>query len=356
MNDLISKLENSIENLKSKNANIYFFVQDTKGNAKASVKYIYDLALTLHENGYRTTILHEKPDYFGVQDWLGTVYMEKLPHVSVEGQNLQISPEDTIIVPEIFGYVMGQLANLPCAKIVLCQSYDYIFETLQPGQVWGQFGFTKCITTSEEMKKYISSVMKGVSIDVIPPFISSDFKPSKYPVKPVIAIQAREQRDSINFIKSFYVKFPQYRWISFRDMRGISYSEFSNVLRDCMVSIWIDDISSFGTFPLESMASGVPVIARVPNLIPSWLNENNGIWVTDKIQLVDITADFVMNWLEDNVSETLHDTGINTASKFSDTESFKDKVLFSFDSYSNTRIDSFQQELNKQQELLEQNI
>ena len=355
MNDLISKLENSIENLKNKKSKIYFFVQDTKGNAKASVKYIYDLALTLHESGYETTILHEKPDYFGVQDWLGSVYMEKLPHVSVEGQNLQISPEDTIIVPEIFGYVMGQLANLPCAKIVLCQSYDYIFETLQPGQVWGQFGFVKCITTSEEMKKYISTVMKGTSIDVIPPLVSSDFEPSKLPVKPIIAIHSREQRDAINFIKSFYVKFPQYRWISFRDMRGLSHKEFSNILRDCMLSVWIDDTSSFGTYPLESMASGVPVLARVPNLIPSWLNENNGIWVTDKIQLQDFTADFVINWLEDNVSEGLIDAGINTASKFTNNGEFEKTVTSTFESYSKVRIETFEQELNKQQELSEQN-
>lgn len=355
MNDLLSKLENSIENLKNKKSKIYLFVQDTKGNAKASVKYIYDVALVLKNNGYDSIILHEKPDYFGVQDWMGSMYMDKLPHVSVEGQNLQISPEDTIIVPEIFGYVMGQLANLPCAKIVLCQSYDNIFETLQPGQVWSQFGFTKCITTSDEMKKYISTVMKGTSIDVIPPLVSSDFEPSKLPVKPIIAIHSREQRDSINFIKSFYVKFPQYRWISFRDMRGVSYNEFSNTLRDCMLSVWIDDISSFGTFPLESMASGVPVLARVPNLIPSWLKENNGIWVTDKIQLQDFTADFVINWLEDNVSEGIIDAGIETASKFKNSDEFEETVISTFEGYSKVRAETFGQELNKQQELSEQN-
>ena len=71
---------------------------------------------------------------------------------------------------------MSQLANLPCAKIVLCQSYDYIFETLQPGQTWSQFGFTKCITTSEKMKEYISQVMRGTSIDVIEPKFCNSMK------------------------------------------------------------------------------------------------------------------------------------------------------------------------------------
>ena len=67
------------------------------------------------------------------------------------------------MVPEIFGYIMTQISNLPCAKIVLCQSYDYIYETLQPGQTWPQLGFTKCITTSDKMSEYISQNMRGVS-------------------------------------------------------------------------------------------------------------------------------------------------------------------------------------------------
>jgi hypothetical protein len=66
MSDLIKKLENSIENLKEKKCKLFFFVQDTKGNGRASVSYIYNLALTLKNAGYNSIILHEKSDYFGV--------------------------------------------------------------------------------------------------------------------------------------------------------------------------------------------------------------------------------------------------------------------------------------------------
>ena len=85
----ISKVEQSIENLKNKTSKIYFIVQDTKGNAKASVEYIYNLALALQENGYNPVILHEKPDYVGVSSWLGDKY-ESLPHQVIEGGNLQV--------------------------------------------------------------------------------------------------------------------------------------------------------------------------------------------------------------------------------------------------------------------------
>jgi hypothetical protein len=350
MNDLIKKLEQSIENLKEKKSRVFFFVQDTKGNAKASIRYIYQMAMSLKEAGYNSVILHEKPDYFGVQDWLSGDYMSKLEHISVEGQNLQVTPEDTIVVPELFGYVMSQLSNLPCAKIVLCQSYDYIFETLQPGQTWVQLGFTKCITTSEKMKEYISQIMKGVSIDVIEPTISSNFSPSRYPSKPVIAIHARDQRDSINLIKSFYVKYPQYRWISFRDMRGVSENEFASNLKECMLSVWIDEKSSFGTFPIESMSTGVPVMAKSPNMVPEWISADNGLWIDDSMRLQDYIGEFVQNWLEDNISETIYKEGIETAKKFTDDNKFVQSVIEKFDGYTQTRIAIFQEEYNKQLE------
>ncbi len=346
MQDIAIKIEGSLKNLEDKTSRIYFFVQDTKGNARASVRYIYQMAMSLKESGYNSIILTEKSDYFGVQTWLGEEYME-LPHRSVEGQNLEISPEDTIIVPEIFGYIMGQLTNLPCAKIVLCQAYDHMFETLQPGQSWTQLGFTKCITTSEKQKEYILSIMRNVSIDIIEPLISEKFSPSEYPVKPIVTVHSREQRETINLIKTFYQKYPQYRWVNFRDMRGLSETEFANVLKDSMLSVWMDKTSGFGTYPLESMKSRVPVIGHVPNLVPEWMGENNGIWLQETTKTVDVIAEFIQNWMEDNVSEELYTGGEKTAEKYSNEKLFKDKVNSLFEGYYQVRINNFKNELNK---------
>ena len=167
----IPKIEQSIKNLRDKTSKIYFLVQDTKGNAKASISYIYKLALTLKNAGFNTIILHEKPDYAAVAMCLGSEYMANLPHKSIEGQNLEVSPEDFIVVPELYGFVMSQLTKLPCGKIVLCQAYDHLLETLQPGISWPQLGFHKCITTSEFQKEHLENLMRGVSYDVLTPYI-----------------------------------------------------------------------------------------------------------------------------------------------------------------------------------------
>jgi hypothetical protein len=342
----ISKLENAIQKMKDKQSRIYLLVQDTKGNATASVSYIYRLAMALNKSGYNTIILHEVPDYYGVSSWLGEEYME-LPHQSLEGQNFEVSPEDFIIIPELYGYVMSQITKLPCGKIVLSQSYDNILETLQPGETWTQLGFFKCITTSETQKDYITKLMRNVSVDVLEPYISDVYSKPKLPAKPIVAMLSRDQRDTINLVKSFYIKYPQYRWITFRDMRNLTEKQFADGLKDVCLSVWIDEISSYGTYPLESMKSGVPVLGLVPNLIPEWLNENNGLWANNKVQIVDFVADYIQSWLEDNIDEKIYTEMDKTVSSLPVKEKFDSEAVSLIGGYINTRLSSFEEQLSK---------
>jgi len=348
-NTLQEKVKQSIQILRDKKARIYFLVQDTKGNAKASIKLIYQMAKILLDNGYNPIILHEKADYAGVVAWLEEEYME-IPHKAIEGQNLEIAPEDFIIVPELFGYVMEQIKNLPCAKIVLAQAYSQIVETLQPGQNWFQYGFLKCITTSQIQQEHIEKVMRQASFDIVKPLISSEFSPKSLPAMPIIGIHTREQSDTINLIKTFYLRFPQYRWFTFRDLRGLSEKEFANSLRECFVSVWIDDKSGFGTFPLESMASNVPVIGKVPNIRPEWMTDDNGIWITDETLLCDVIADFIQNWLEDNITPELYDSMKQTVENYTNKQEFESKVISLFENYITLRADSFEQQISKTEE------
>lgn len=346
-NSLQEKVLQSIENLKNKTSRIYFMVQDTKGNAKASVRYIYQLAYSLKNAGYNAIILHEKNDYTGVGEWMGNEYMEVLPHKSIEKQNLEISPEDFIILPEIFGYVMEQIKNLPCGKIVLTQSYKYMLETLQPGQTWSQFGFLKCLTTTEKQKSYIEGVMKNVAVDILTPYISDVFEKRDLPPMPIIGVHSREQSDTVNLIKTFYLKFPQFRWFTFRDLRGLSEKEFANSLKECFLSVWIDRESGFGTYPLESMSCGVPVMGLLPDMLPEWMSEENGIWVDDITMMPDFIADFTQNWLEDNIKPELYENIKTTSERYKNKNDFNSKSVELFESYIKTRVDSLESQLSK---------
>jgi hypothetical protein len=77
----------------------------------------------------------------------------------------------------------------------------------------------------------------------------------------------------------------------------MSYQEFSDVLRECMVSVWIDNESTFGTFPLESMKSNVPIVGKVPFTDPEWLSDN-GFWTYDENKISEILGTYVLAWIE----------------------------------------------------------
>jgi glycosyltransferase involved in cell wall biosynthesis len=130
-------------------------------------------------------------------------------------------------------------------------------------------------------------------------------------------------------------------------MRGLSEKEFASTLKDCFLSVWVDETSGFGTFPLESMKVGVPVLGLVPNLLPSWMNENNGLWVNNKNQVVDFIADFLQNWLEDNVKPELKEEMLKTVENLSTKEEFEKVAIQLFERYINTRLTSFEEQLSK---------
>jgi biopolymer transport protein ExbD len=342
----IEKLEKSINNMKEKKSRIYFITQDTKGNAKASVRYIYQMAMALKKDGYNSIILHEKPEYYGVSEWLGEEYMT-LEHRAIEGTSLEVSPDDLIIIPEIYGFIMDQITKLPCGKVVLSQAFDHVFETLQPGQTWSQLGFYKCITTSNKQKELIESVMRSVSVDVVEPAISDVFVKNEFPPKTIVNIHTRDHRDTTNLIKTFYAKFPQYRWITFRDLRGLTETEFAEAMKDSFISIWIDQTSSFGTFPLESMKMGIPVLGLVPDTIPTWMNEDNGLWVNNKTIIVDVLSDFIQNWLEDNLNPELFANMDKTMESISTVDKFEVNTINLFSRMFELRITSFEDQLSK---------
>ena len=341
----IEKLENSLGKLNSNEYTIYFLTYDTRNNARASVKYIYDMALTLKENGKNVKILVEDKTYTGVQGWLGDKY-DSLEVVTIKDDRVEIKIEDIIVVPEYYSNVLENLANIKCVKVMLVQQKEYIFETLPIGSKWIDFGFDKAITTSESNKKYITEYFKDSVVYIAPPMIGNNFNPSEKSVKPTIAISCRDRSINKKLISEFYIKYPQLRWINFRDMNQMTYEEFSESLKECMVSVRVDDDSSFGTFPLESMKCGVPVIGKIPKNEPDWLSEN-GMWTYDETKITEILGKFVMAWLEgveltNEVIQKMKDTLLPY-----DSEITKSNILTIFESFKNSRVLSIEKALEK---------
>lgn len=346
-NERTQQILGTINKIEKKDFNIYFFVLDSKGNPIGELAYIYEHAKILKDNGFNTTILTEKNDYTGVGDWLGEDYM-KIPHVSVESQTLKVGPQDFLIIPEIFANVMDQTKEFPCKRIVFCQSYDYILEILNLGAKWTDYGIKDCITTTQKQKDYINGLFQNVNVEVVPVGIPNYFKPTNKLQKPIVSLSCRDPRDTTKIVKSFYLKYPQFKWITFRDMKGLPRESFAQILSESCLSVWVDPISGFGTFPIESMKCKVPVIGRVPHMLPEWMEQitegsqekslkDNGIWTYDTLSIPDLIATFLRLWLEDNIPNEVYEKMEDTPNNYT-MEKMNNSVMEYYQKQINARL------------------
>ena len=343
--EILKEIKSSIEKLKTKDFGFYFFTMDTKGAPSAGVANTYEHVKVLTELGYKAYVLHEKNEYTSVGSWMGEDYA-KLPHLSIEKEQLKVKNTDFVIVPEIFANVLEQIKGLPCRKVVMSQAYDYIFEMLEPGKTWLDYQVFDAFTTTENQKEYINSIFNNPNLEVGTTMVSIPdyFKKSKAPKKPIITIHTRDQRDTVKIFKSFYVKYPHLKWLSFRDLRGISREKFAEELSESCVSIWVDDVSGFGTFPIESMKCNIPVLGKVPNMVPEWMEDKNGLWTHDFNSIPDILANYIQAWLEDSSPEELYEKMGEMNNKYND-EQQKEKILEVYQKVVDNRVNEFKSQL-----------
>lgn len=366
MSEQLENIKNSIEKIKTKDFGIYFFTIDTKGNPVAGVATIYEHVKKLRELGYNAQILHDKNDYkiredengMGIAEWLGEEFAS-LPHVSIESQKLQVGPSDFVVIPEAFASIIKQTSNFPCKRIVFLQSYEYIFEMLEIGESWEQYGIRDVITTNESLSQYVKSIFKSVTTEIIPVGISNYFTNSEKPKIPTIAMSARDKRELLKIVKIFYQKYPHYRFVTFRDMSGLPRVDFAKELSNSFLSVWIDELSSFGTFPIESMKCGTPVIGKIPRMVPEWMGtidqngtlnlNDNGIWTANLNSIPDIIATMVGLYLEDSLPENIIEGMKEYETKYT-TEEFESKLTEVYEKTFEQRIKELETTYDKLKE------
>ena len=353
-----------VAKLKNNDFKMLFFTVDTKGNPLGSVAHIYETVKILNDLGYNATILHEKPiglndengmniGYTPVGGWLGQEY-DELPHQAIEGKEFRVNPSDFIIIPEVFSNVMDSLKAFPSKQIILLQAYEYIFELLAMGMSWSRhYNIKDVIATSPKLAEYAKSLFPAINTHVVPVSIPDYFTPSEMPKKPTITILTREQADAAKIVKSFYAQYPTFKWITFRELRGIPKRNFSEALKESCLSVWVDDRAGFGTFPLESIECNTPVIGRIPNFPPEWmvdrLDENgnailndSGLWVNSSLDIPKLIAEYMQVWLEDSVPENLTEVGLDKHKGQYTLEKTKEAIENVYGQIINERIAEFE--------------
>lgn len=321
----LQKLEESVVKLNNKESKFMFCVPEVS-NPTASVYEIYFHATVIKKMGFKVIVLTEKEDYEPPK-WVEKELLEH-EHVPMNNNKLSVSPEDVMVIPEVFSNVMEQTKNLPCIRVGLLQSVDYKLNALVPGTDWKSFGINDIITTSDTLKEFVETFYgkNKFNISVYNPSIPEYFKRTDEPQKPVISVIGRNPNEISKLVKLFFSRYPQYSWVTFDPMltkskppKPMRRKDFAERLRGNFAAVWVDRISSWGTFPLECMKSGVIPICMKPDITPEYILErdekgeatgitqNSGIWTDNFYDLPVLIGEVLIKFLDDNIADKMYD-------------------------------------------------
>ena len=317
--NMIKIVEENIQKLEDKDFNVFFFVIDTKGNPSGSLEYIYRTALSLASLGYNVSMLHQEEEFIGVRDWLGDEAAD-LPHHNIEKENVEISASDFLFIPEILSSVMSQTKTLPCKRVIILQNHSFMMDFMPLGVTPFDMNINEIVTTTQALKDIADEYFPGIKTHIVRPVIDPVFRNNDKPKKLIINVVSRNQDDINRIINPFYLKYPVYKWVSFRDLRGMSQEAFADALREGAITLWMDDITDFGYAALEAAKSGSIVLAKVPDTPTDWTfvrevtedGEQNGlnpafIWFDDIRRAPDMIASIVRTWTLDRIPAELYD-------------------------------------------------
>lgn len=348
-------LEGFIDTLENKKGRFLFFVIDSKGKPMASVAYAYSQAKQLIDLGYSASILVDSTTTYHGAPWLGEEYND-IPVINIKQEKFNVRATDFIFIPELFSQVMESIKNFPSKKIVMLQNYEYALEALDFGKRWSDFNFNDVLVTNENMSNFIVSLFPTINTHIVPFAIEDKFKDKDLLRKPTILIGSRDVAKATRFVKSFYLQFPHLQWFSFKMVADMSQADLANELSESCALVWMDETASFGTLPLEAMATKTPVIGVLPNMIPEWMVEpatenssegikNNGFWVSNVLELSNALADYISIWLSDEQEDVLDLEQISENVKVYSKANQQEKIKEVYAKFCENRINEFKSKL-----------
>lgn len=366
----IERIEESVANLKNNNFNIYFFVIDSRGIPNSSLEYIYEMAKTLYDKKYNVTMLYQLQGeyteaelykkkkkgkqidpskvFIGVGDWMGKEYAN-IPHMNIAHAQWKVAPCDILFIPEAFSSLMFQTYQYkaPCRRIVLLQNFSYVTDFIPLGVEWKNYGIYDVVASTKQQEELIKSVFPYVRSKVLSPVVPSVFREPIKPKKLTVNLLTNDQRILNRIVKTFYWKYPIYKFVSFVDLRNLPRDEYAEKLREGAIAIWVDNDTPFGHSAVEAIKCDNVLIGKVPEMIPEWMtNEDgtlndSGVWTYDVNMIPDLLANVIGAWMQDELPEQLIESMKETKSKYT-TEEWETNVNETITTIINEQINSFE--------------
>ena len=310
---VISRIEDEISKIDNKESNIYFFVTSTHGIFDETIDYIYKMALLLKESGYNVALIHQD-EKFEPNNWLFNTEYESLPIYDIAKGEVNVGVADILFIPEVFASVMNQTTKLPCKRIAIIQNITYLTKFMPLSSQIGDFGIVDCLTFDYSEADLIKSLFPYMHMHIAHTYVDDKFYETNDLRDMVVNIVSKSENHVNQIAKQFYWKYPLFKWITFKDMRGLTQEEYLTNLKEANITIWIDDEANNGLECLEALANENIVIAKIPDVIPEWAKNEDGslnnaaIWVNSIQEIPQIVANLVRAVITESIpSEITYD-------------------------------------------------
>ncbi|MBP5723704.1 MAG: hypothetical protein J6X18_09060 [Bacteroidales bacterium] len=359
---LIKNVEFAVSQIEKNDFTFYFFVLDSKNVPNSTMCYIYQLAKAIQDKGYKVCMVYQMENeyseeelklinekdgmvdenrvFVGVSEWLGEEYAN-LPHLNIAKEPWNVGAYDFLFIPEAFSGLMYLTLQkqAPCKRYVILHDFNYVSEFIPLGHQWANYGIDHVVTTCKEQAERINDVFPYTKqhTTIIPPYFPAYFRKPLTAKKMIVNLIAKDKDDVNRIIKPFYWKYPMYSFVSFRDLRGFPRKRYAELLQEGQITVWCDDKTPFGHSAIEALKCGNLLIGKMPDIIPEWMSDDNGLWFNDITDAPDLIYKAVATLLSDEMPETLQ-KGIDEAEKLYPYEVFDKAVTDFVDNMKKERI------------------
>lgn len=223
---------------------------------------------------------------------------------------------------------------MPCKRIAIFQNYDFVVSQMPYSAQWGDYRITEVITNTKENAELIKSIFPYLNVTIIDPFIEKRFGTTKEPKKMIVNVISKNPDDIVRLMKPFYWKYPDFKWVTFRDLSGMSKDNFANSLREGCITVWMDENASFGYSAIEAMKSGNIVFGKLPKETKEWMLDKDGnlsnccIWFDDINKLHQNLAVVIRSFLKDNIPSSVFESQERAKNLYSEEDTKREIISY----------------------------
>lgn len=281
------------------------------------IRVLYRHVEALRNGGIDAYVVHFSPEF-------RPAWFDSEAPVVYASAGLALSPADWVVIPEDHRQALAGLRGVACRKAILCQGHYLVFDGIEPGECWKDYGVSEVLVTSRPIADFVRQTF-AVSPTFVPLSIDhAIFRPPAEPSarKLQVAYMPRKGPRHIRMAQGILrQRAPQLASIPWVAIDNLHESQVAALFRESAFFLATGYQEGFGLPPVEAMACGALVIGYQAGGGADYATDQNGLWVADEdtLGLADTLIEALGSYAHDPRAprwEVMRRAGLATASRY----------------------------------------